>query len=112
MNNVNPVRIEPLSEEECHEIISKAYADGKEVCRNLGLKNLNECNPLDFFRPTVLSAESQEETNQYLEESYGVVEEFDDFEGLNVATIEINGKQILKFKNIYFIDEPTGNLNF
>lgn len=86
----------------------KAYADAEEVCRDLGLENLNECNPLNFFKPTVLSAESQEETNQYLEDSYGVVEGFDDFEGLNVSTLEINGKQILKFKNIYFIDEPTG----
>jgi hypothetical protein len=108
-NLQNIIRTEPPTEEECHNTILKAYEDARKVCEELYMENLEECDPTKFFKKTVLNDESEEEeTMEFLETAYGQDQEINRFDGLAISEYEANGRKIIKIKNLYFIDEETG----
>lgn len=102
------IRTEPPSEEKCHAIISKANKDAEILCKSLGMKNLKLCDPENYFKPSS-SVEEAEEIEEFLNEAFGqepVTNE--SAENLIFECMPGGERKIVKFKNLYFIDEATG----
>lgn len=106
------IRTEPPSDEECNTVISKANKDAELLCKSLGMKDLNLCDPEKFFKTPSMTEEA-EELNTFLNENYGQEPILNDnFENLVLENMPEAQKNVVKFKNLYFIDEATGLFDF
>lgn len=70
------IRTEPPSLASCHATILKAHKDARALCKALGMNNLEECNPENFFKFSSsvdgeIEDPSTEEINEFIDDAYG-----------------------------------------
>lgn len=77
------------------------------------MKNLEECNPLDYLKKPALNLDDEEDTeivDEYLSSAFN--DEFPNIENsisdVSYEVLESNGKKLIKIKNLFFFEEKLG----
>lgn len=98
------------TQQECSDSISAALKDAIELCRNLGMKKLECCDPDKFLKNTNIEPN---EVQCHVEERTGESFVAPDYvcppESITSTEIALcsHEKKIIKIKNFYLIDEPS-----